>query len=98
MTRSQQGAVAKIDNIVRNGAQEHDFAGVAKELRGEHTGYDHVTEMGNNVRGLCYALASIAGSLGNPTLAQDVRAELEAASLRGQVVLSRMRGVLAGRI
>ena len=96
LTRPQQGAIAKVDNIIGNGAKEHDFEGVARELRGEITGYDHVTEMRNNVRGLCLALGSIRGSLANPNLASESRNQLEAALERGRRTLDRMQAVLAG--
>lgn len=96
LTRPQQGAIAKVDNIVANGAKEHDFEGAAKELRGEFTGYDHVTEMRNNVRGLRVALGSIRGSLANPNLAPELRRQLAAALERGQHTLDRMQAVLAG--
>ena len=60
LTRPQQGAVAKVDNIIGNGAKEHNFDGVAKELRGETTGFDHVTEMRNNVAG-CALPSALSG-------------------------------------
>ncbi len=95
LTRPQQGAVTKIDNIIKNGAKEHDFLGVTKELQGEDTGYDHVTEMKNNVRGLRDALASIRGSLNNPHMPPDVRKYMEDALERGQAVLDRMQRALS---
>jgi len=96
LTRAQQGAVNKVDNIIKNGAKDHDFEGVTKELQGETTGYDHVTEMRNNVRGLRDALASIRGGLENPNLAPEARSQLEAAQGRGQAMLAKMQNALGG--
>lgn len=97
LTRPQRGAVTKVDNIISNGAKEHDFEGVVRELEGESTGFDHVTEMKNNVRGLRDALGSIRGSLANPNLTPAARSQLEAALERGQNVLDRMQNALAGK-
>ncbi len=77
LTRPQRVAVDKVRNIIANGSKAHDFLGVEKELAGKSTGYDHVTEMRNNVRGLLDALGSIRGSLANPTMTADVRLYLE---------------------
>jgi hypothetical protein len=97
LTRPQQGAVSKVDNIISNGAKEHDFEGVVKELAGQNTGYDHVTEMRNNVCGLRDALNSIRGSLANPNLTGDARGKLEAALKRGESTLNRMQDALSGK-
>ena len=97
LTRPQQGAVSKVDNIISNGAKEHDFEGVVKELAGQNTGYDHVTEMRNNVRGLRDAVNSIRGSLANPNLTGDARGKLEAALKRGESTLNRMQDALTGK-
>ena len=84
LTRPQLGSIGKIDNIIQNGAKAHDFLGVTKEIRGEVTGYDHVTEMKNDVRGLRDAISSIQGSLNNPNLSPAARSELAAAATKGQ--------------
>ncbi len=97
LTRPQRGAVEKVRNIIANGSKAHDFLGVEKELAGEQTGYDHVTEMRNNVRGLMDALGSIRGSLSNPTLPADVRRYLAGALAEGEAVLARMQRALDGR-
>jgi hypothetical protein len=34
LRRAQQGAINKIDNIIKNNAKPHDFEGVRKELQG----------------------------------------------------------------
>jgi len=87
--------VDKVRNIICNGSKPHDFLGVERELAGEDTGYDHVTEMHNNVRGLLDALGSIRGSLTNPTLPADVRRHLESVRAEGEAILARMQRTLA---
>jgi RHS repeat-associated protein len=94
LTRPMNSAINTIRNIMRNNATVGDFVGAARESRGISTGFDHVTEMGNSMRGLSSALRSIAGSLRNPNLAPEVRASLQAWRRAAEVTLRQMRRVL----
>ncbi|MBB3405804.1 hypothetical protein FHT84_006089, partial [Rhizobium sp. BK289] len=96
LRRAQRQDVNKINNVLENNAKPHDFEGVAKELQGIDTGYDHITEMQQSVRALKDATDGIAGSLRNPYLSSEARAILEDAYQRGTATLARMRTTLAG--
>lgn len=47
-----QNAVNRVVNIGENNAEYKDFIGAVRELNGIKTGFDHVTEMENNISGL----------------------------------------------
>ncbi|MDI9272375.1 polymorphic toxin type 28 domain-containing protein [Stenotrophomonas sp. PFBMAA-4] len=90
LTRPQQQAIRKINNIVDNNAKPHDFEGVAKNLRGIETGFDHVTEMQNSLKGLSSAAKSLRGSLSNPSLSRGQRARIQRALDRADENIGKM--------
>ncbi len=96
LTPAQASRVKTIDNIIKENAKPHDFQGVAKELNGISTGFDHITEMKQSIRGLEKAIKGIEGSLKNPNLDKISRIALEKAHQRGQVVLDKMKSTLNG--
>jgi RHS repeat-associated protein len=96
LTRTQQLAIRKIDNIASHHAKPHDFAGVRNELKGVQTGFDHVTEMKNSVNGLTDAVKSLKGSLKNPGLTAKQRATISSAVDRATKILEKMQGALSG--
>jgi RHS repeat-associated protein len=53
-------AMRKIGNIGANNATAKDFQGVAVEVNGGRTGFDHVSEMQQSVRGLTRASGTLA--------------------------------------
>jgi len=67
---------------------------VEKELRGEVTGLDHVTEMKNSVKGLESATDALRGSLKNPNLSMGQRAKLEGALQKGEKTMTKMKETL----
>jgi uncharacterized protein RhaS with RHS repeats len=50
--KGQEAAIAKVINIAENNAHYGDFLGAARETSGMYTGYDHITEMEQSIRGL----------------------------------------------
>lgn len=96
LTPAQAARVNTINNIITHHALPHDFAGVAKELRGRLGKHDHVQEMQNAAKGLSKALGGIKGSLSNPNLGSANRAALQDAYDRGQATLGRMTSALNG--
>jgi RHS repeat-associated protein len=96
LTRSQQQAIKKINNIVDNNAKPHDFDGVAKELRGIETGFDHVTEMQNSLKGLSSAAKSLRGSLNNPSLSRGQRVRIQRTLDKADENIAKMKETLGG--
>lgn len=96
LTRAQQQATKKIENIISNNAKPHDFAGVRNELKGVETGFDHVTEMKNSVTGLKDAVKSLQGSLNNPNLTTGQRTAIEGTVKRATETMDKMKGALSG--
>jgi len=45
-------SMRRIQNIMKNNAKRDDFLGVLREKRGIDTGFDHITEMRQSLRGL----------------------------------------------
>jgi uncharacterized NAD-dependent epimerase/dehydratase family protein len=74
------------------------FEGVTKELQGTKTGYDHVTEMEQSVKGLEKATEALQKSLQNPNLEANVRNEIESAIQRGQDVMNDMNKKCSGQV
>lgn len=97
LTRAQQTATKKIDNIINNNAKPHDFEGVRKELQGIKTGFDHVTEMKNSVKALGGAIKSLQGSLNNPNLTSRQRAAIESTLKRANETFQKMKDTLNGK-
>jgi hypothetical protein len=93
----QARKVQKISNIISNNALPKDFSGVAAELKGIKTGFDHITEMKQSVRGLKEATKSIKGSLNNPSLDPQARTQLQNAYDIGSSMLGKMQRALQGK-
>lgn len=93
---TQQNAITKINNIIKDHAKPHDFEGVRKELQGISTGFDHVTEMRNSLQGLRTALKSLEGSLKNPSLSNARRADLTNQVTKAKEVIQKMEDALSG--
>jgi len=97
LTAAQGARVNTIENIIRVNAKPHDFAGVKKELAGIKTGFDHITEMKQSVRGLEKAIKGLEGSLKNPKLEQAVRDKIQATVTRAEQVMQKMKDTLNGK-
>lgn len=76
-------AMDRVSNIIRVGAQRKDFLGVMRERAGVRTGFDHITEMRNNLRGLERSIRQFDDALSRGNLSSEqssvVRAHREAA-------------------
>lgn len=75
--RTATGAINNIRTIITRAGTRGDFVGAAREARGIKTGWDHVTEMRNSMRGLSNAIKSLDGSLRNPNLAPEARGSMQ---------------------
>jgi hypothetical protein len=89
-------AMRRIDNIISNNAKPHDFEGVRNELNGIRTGFDHVTEMRNSLRGLKESLKTIEGSLNNPNLTRLQRRTLSKYADKARKTIEKMEDALRG--
>ncbi len=96
LKRTWAGPVQTIRNVLKHAGQAKDFAGVARELRGVRTGFDHVTEMRQSVIALQRATASLRGSLKNPSLTTGERRALTQAHDAGMRTLNNMQKALRG--
>ena len=92
--RTASGAATKINNIIKNNGKFRDFLGAARESRGVKTGFDHVTEMRNSIKGLREASNSLSGSLRNPNLSPAVRARMETWKKTADTARERMDAAL----
>ncbi len=88
-------AIKKASNIIENGALPKDFAGVAKELNGTSTGFDHVTEMRNNLKGLQNAIGEFNRGLARSDLTaaqrQAAKAWREAAGHAAELMAESLK-------
>jgi RHS repeat-associated protein len=97
LTPAQRARIKNIENILRDHAKPHDFEGVRQELSGVDTGYDHITEMQDSMRGLENNIKSIENSLKNPNLDSNVRQSLEKTRKNAQDTVDEMRRTLNGQ-
>ncbi|MBN6149233.1 hypothetical protein JR065_02670 [Xanthomonas sp. AmX2] len=67
------------------------------ELKGEKTGYDHVTEMKNSVTALKGAVKNLEGSMNNPSLTAGQRTAIEGAFKRTTETMDKMTRALSGK-
>ena len=87
-------AMDRVQNIIRNNARRDDFLGVMRERRGQSTGFDHVTEMRNSVRGLENATARLDEALAGGRLSPEQAAAAQASRDAAQRALREMRRAL----
>jgi len=96
LSPAQVKNINRVKNILHRNAKQHDFDGVAKELKGISTGFDHVTEMRNSVQGLTKSIDRLTKSLKNPKLDKVGREHIQNTIDKGQKVLDRMNNALNG--
>jgi hypothetical protein len=96
LRRTWSGSLQTIRNVLRS-VRPHDFAGAAREARGIQTGFDHVTEMRQNMTALEGAIGSLQGSLRNPNLSGTERRALQQAVRIAQRTLDNMRRAISGQ-
>jgi RHS repeat-associated protein len=96
-TNVQTQRVRDINNIVAHGGNRKDYEGVWNELHGRETGFDHVTEMRNNLRGLKSSIKSVRNSLRNPNITNTQRKSLERTLRRGERESRKMERALRGQ-
>jgi len=92
--RTVNGAINNIRTIITRAGTRGDFVGAARESRGIKTGWDHVTEMRNSMRGLLSSMKSIDGSLKNPNLSPEARAAMQGWRDSAQATYNAMRETL----
>lgn len=78
----------------REGWRVPSLAGVAREIKGIGTGYNHIEEMENSVEALNKSIDSLEGSLRNRNLGMFVRATLQNSLSRARSTLEAMRSAL----
>lgn len=83
LTRSQQAAVNKISNTIRDHLTEQDLLGAARDLAGNPVPnpkggfYQHLKEVNDALTALQESATSLQGSLTNPNLNSATRATLQ---------------------
>jgi hypothetical protein len=92
--RTASGAINNIRTIITRAGTRGDFVGAARETRGIKTGFDHITEMRNSMRGLVNSVKSLEGSLRNPNLAPEARAAMQQWKNAAQQTYRAMRATL----
>jgi RHS repeat-associated protein len=96
-TEKEEDAIRKIDNIIRDHAKPKDFSGVYKEQRGIKTGYDHITEMENQIRGLNNMVERLKKALERQKNMNGAgRQAIREAMDKANDMLDRMQRALAG--
>lgn len=89
-------ATQKIVNIGKNNATAKDFTGVAKEVAGKPTGFDHVKEMTQSVRGLDRASSTISKGLSDTRIPESTKGALSAAKAYADNLMNTMKDYLDG--
>jgi RHS repeat-associated protein len=77
LTGPQATAITRVQNVLSNNSFFKDFLGVLREVRGQSTGFDHITEMRNSVVALGRSINTLKGSLQNPNLSPAAQRVLE---------------------
>lgn len=90
-------AIRGIRNIINSNATRGDFVGAARESRGIPTGFNHIREMQNSIRGLSNRLESLEGSLRNPNLTNEARETLTAWRDLARTAIREMSRTLRNR-
>jgi hypothetical protein len=87
-------AITRVGNIIRNNGRMKDFLGAAREAPGQSTGFDHITEMANSIRGLENKIKILDDALAGGELAEEQAAAVAAARRAARVAADEMRRVL----
>ena len=88
LRQAPKAAIEKMQRIVKNNGQFKDFMGAARERAGQNTGFDHVTEMANSVRGTTNQLNTLRAYA--PRATGEAKKAMESAIKEGEKVVKKM--------